>query len=125
MKLLTREITERIPALYAQDGKGDDALVHVKFFTPWTSWTWYATEATAIMQDGRELSLSEVDVDELLREDGSVEDVRFFGLVEGLETELGYFSLRELQGVKGPAGLRIERDIGYGPKRLGDVRRRS
>jgi len=124
MKLLTEKIRGRIPALYAQDGKGEDAVVHVKFFTPWSGWTWYATEATATMSDGREVPLSEVPLDHLL-DGGVVEDVRFFGLVEGLETEMGYFSLRELQSIKGPAGLRIERDIHFDSCRLGDVRRPS
>ena len=35
----------------------------------------------------------------------------FFGLVEGHVKELGYFSLSELQRVKGPMGLPIERDL--------------
>jgi hypothetical protein len=34
----------------------------------------------------------------------------FFGLVVGLETELGYFTLNELESVRGPMGLKIERD---------------
>jgi hypothetical protein len=37
----------------------------------------------------------------------------FFGLVEGHEKELGYFNLSELQSVKGPFGLKIERDMHF------------
>ena len=40
------------------------------------------------------------------------EDI-FFGLVIGLEIELGYFSLSELKSVKGPLGLPIESDLHY------------
>ena len=36
---------------------------------------------------------------------------QFFGLVDGLEAELGYFWLSELTGVRGPLGLPIERDL--------------
>ena len=51
MKLLTEEIKKKLPPLYAQDGKGGKAVVHVKFFTPDANWTWYATEF-----DGKDIS---------------------------------------------------------------------
>ncbi len=95
MKLLTEGIRKKLPALYAQDGKGGDALVSVKFFTPDSSWTWYATEF-----DGEDM---------------------FFGLVDGHERELGYFSLAELQKVRGPMGLPIERDLHWKPKTLKEI----
>jgi hypothetical protein len=88
MQLLTDEIRRRLPALYATQEQGDPTI-QVKFFTPWTSWTWYATEF-----DGQDI---------------------FFGLVEGLETEWGYFSLMELESIRGPGGLRIERDLYFDP----------
>ena len=86
MKLLTKEIERKIPALYTQEGKGDDARVYVKFFTPDSNWTWYATEFDP-------------------------ETGTFFGLVDGFERELGYFTLAELESAKGPMGLDIERDM--------------
>jgi hypothetical protein len=67
----------------------DDIRVQVKFFTPDSSWTFYALEF-----DG--------------------EDV-FFGLVVGFEIEAGYFSLSELEAVRGPLGLPIERDLWFEP----------
>jgi hypothetical protein len=45
----------------------------------------------------------------------------FFGLVDGLEKELGYFSLSELQSVRGPLGLPIERDLYWRPKTLKEI----
>ena len=33
-KLLTKAIATKVPALYAQDGKGMEAIAYVKFFTP-------------------------------------------------------------------------------------------
>jgi Protein of unknown function (DUF2958) len=43
MKLLTPELRAQLPPLYSQE-KNDDPIVHVKFFCPWSNWTWFATE---------------------------------------------------------------------------------
>jgi len=48
-------------------------------------------------------------------------DFHFFGLVDGLEKELGYVALSELQGVRGPLGLPIERDLWWKPKTLEEI----
>jgi len=95
MKLLTKEILEKLPKLYTQEEKGLDAIAVVKFFTPDSNWTWYATEF-----DGDDL---------------------FFGLVDGFEKEIGYFRLSELQSVKGALGLPIERDMYFKPKTLKEL----
>lgn len=95
MELLTKEVREQLPPLYSQEQEADP-LVICKFFTPDSTWTWYALEF-----DG-------VDV--------------FFGLVIGLEQELGYFLLSELRQARGPLGLPIERDIRFKPTRLSEVR---
>jgi len=97
MKLLTEEIKKKLPALYAQDGKGDKAIAYVKFFTPDSNWTWWATE---------------YDPNEKV----------FFGLVQGLEIELGYFALEELESARGPMNLPIERDMYFTPTTLGEIR---
>jgi hypothetical protein len=44
MKLLTKEIRQQLPRLYATENE-EDPIVHVKFFSPWLNWTWYATYA--------------------------------------------------------------------------------
>jgi hypothetical protein len=48
-------------------------------------------------------------------------DFRFFGLVDGHEKELGYFLLSELEEVRGPMGLPIERDLYFKPKTLEEI----
>jgi hypothetical protein len=97
MTLLTKSIRAALPKLYANDGKDEsETMVVVKFFTPDSSWTWYATEF-----DG-------VDT--------------FFGLVDGMEPELGYFSLQELEDARGPLGLLVERDTQFLPTPLSKVR---
>jgi Protein of unknown function (DUF2958) len=95
MNLLPDDIKAQLPALYSQE-QTEDPIAYAKFFTPNSNWTWYATEF-----DG--------------------EDV-FFGLVQGLEEELGYFSLEELQTTTGPAGLPIERDLSFTPTPLSQLR---
>jgi hypothetical protein len=97
MKLLTPEIERTLPPLRSTDGLGDRAIARVKFFTPWTFWTWYATE---------------YDPTERL----------FFGKVVGVEMELGYFLLDELEAIQGPAGLTIERDLQWFPRPLLECR---
>lgn len=99
MKLLTEEIKRKLPTLYEREDKGGDAIAYVKLFSPDSNpWTWYITEGS---QEG--------------------DDFIFFGLVDGHEKELGYFSLKELQSVKGPLGLPIERDLYWQPKTLREI----
>lgn len=95
--LMTQEIRRKIPPLYAQDGKGNDAIVYVKFFSPYSNWTWYATEF-----DGNDT---------------------FFGYVAGPYPELGYFSLSELENATLGNGVpAVERDTWWTPAPLGDIR---
>jgi hypothetical protein len=96
MPLLTDEIRERLPRLYATDELDLEALAQVKYFTPDAGWTWYASEF-----DGENI---------------------FFGLVVGLEIELGYFALSELEQVRGPLGLPIERDLYFEAKSLRELK---
>ena len=103
MKLLTKEIRNQLPPLYGQDGKGGKAIVHLKLFTPDSSFTWLITEGSPIIEDGVEV------------------DFQFFGLVEGHCKELGYVNLSQLEGVKGPLGLPIERDLHWEPKTLEEI----
>ena len=42
--------------------------------------------------------------------------------VVGLDVEIGYFSLRELQSVRGSWGLPIERDLSFEPKSLRELK---
>ncbi len=127
MKLLTKEIRDRLPPLYGQEGAGDDAIVYVKYFTPWTSWTWYITEGSAVViTDGEEenVPLSEVNekMGHLFWKDKPVVDVRFFGLVDGLVAEWGYVLLSELEAQRGPFGLKIERDMYSGLQIIKEVK---
>jgi hypothetical protein len=90
------DVAEELPALYSTEYEKDPLMI-VKFFTPDAGWTWYASEF-----DGEDI---------------------FFGWVVGLYQELGYFSLAELEQVRGPFGLHVERDIYFLPTRLSEVKR--
>ena len=100
MKLLTKETRKRIPRIGGQEELGNDAIIHVKYFGG-GSWSWFATEGEPVLDDkGREV------------------DFEFFGLVHGLEKELGYFYLSELQSIKFPPfNLGVERDLYFGTNR--------
>ncbi|HHG7495386.1 TPA: helicase-related protein [Streptococcus pneumoniae] len=72
--LMTYEMLERVPELYAQEDVAlADKEVHAAYIIPFRSnWTWYMTEYD--------------------RESGDA-----FGLVLGIEPEWGYFNLEELK----------------------------
>ena len=111
IKLLTKELGKALPALYSQE-KTPDPLVVCKFFTPDAGWTWFAIEGSPVDEDG----FYDTDKEKV--------DFVFFGLVSGIEVELGYFSLSELQSVRGKFGLPVERDLYFQPTRLSEVKKR-
>lgn len=91
MKLITKAIAAKLPALYANEGKAPaDVPVVAKFFTPWANATWFITE-------------------------GDLSDGTLWGLCDlGLGMpELGYVNLATLEELKGPFGLKVERDLYY------------
>jgi hypothetical protein len=79
-----------IPALYDTE-HAKDPTVYAAYSHPGSSWRWFVTE-----YDG---------------------EARFFGLVAGFETELGYFSREELEA----NGCTLEPD--WTPVPLSEVRR--
>ena len=78
----TEELKRQLPPVYSQENVANP-MVWVKYFHPLSYWIWYGFE-----------------YDE--------EDI-FFGWVSGFQDELGYFSLREMEGVGVMLG--VERDL--------------
>lgn len=71
-KLIPQTLLSDIPDLYETENTLDP-ICHVKLFTPDSNWTWYIIEF-------------------------SKEDTKTcFGYVQGMESELGYFTLDELE----------------------------
>jgi hypothetical protein len=97
-ELLPKEVASTIPPLYSQDCAADP-VARAKLFHPLSNWTWFVTE---------------YDPSERL----------CFGLVVGFETELGYFSLDEMEEMR-VHGLGVERDEGFTPRPLSQCRREA
>lgn len=100
LQLLTKEIEARLPRLGSTENIPEqEKVVQVKFFSPYSNWTWYAVEGEPLMNE----------------ETGYKTNFMFFGLVQGFEREWGYFSLNELESArKGPLPL-VERDLYFTP----------
>jgi hypothetical protein len=98
ISLIPPEIAREIPKLNATQEQ-PDPVAHVKFFTRWTDWAWFIIEF-----------------------DGSDQ---CFALVHGFEVELGHVSLQEIQSVRGPGGLLVERDPYFLPSVISRLRRRE
>lgn len=93
-KLITNELLKKFEELGAQDTP--DAIAVSKYFHSMSDWTWYATEYNK-------------------------DEEMFFGLVNGFETELGYFSLEELSGMI--YGVPFERDLSFEPTTIKEIKR--
>ena len=102
-ELMTKEVGDTIPALYENEHVTDydSVLAPAKLFSPYGNWTWFITEWDA--------------------ETGTC-----FGLVQGFETELGYFSLNELaEATVFGCVPAVERDLYWQPTTIGEIRRQS
>lgn len=98
MKLLTDELINRFAKVGRQEEIGDP-LVIAKFFNPTGAGTWFATEYDP-------------------------QSKNFFGYVSifgDWNDEWGYFSLIELESLRGPFGLGIERDIYFKESKISEV----
>jgi len=94
VELLPAELRASLPTF--QDVREEEnPMVHVKFFLPFTQWTWYA-----VAFDG-------VDT--------------FIGWVIGDFAEVGSFALSELEGLDGPFGVKVARDLAFTPQQLSVV----
>lgn len=114
MKLITKAIADRLVPAYqhsAETGEGSQAIV-AKFFTPWGAATWYITEGMPLDGNGEPTTPDKA------------EDWHLFGfcdLGDPQYAELGYVLLSQLQGLKGPFGLTVERDMYYDGHQLAEV----
>lgn len=87
MKFLTKELEKKLPPLGSTENvPTEEKEIIVKFFSPYSNWTWYAVEYDPT-------------------------DRVFFGLVHGFEKEWGYFSLDELESAKKGSLNLVERDL--------------
>ncbi len=95
--LIPKELIEKmkIPKLYETEEQ-KDPIAHIKLFID--GWTWYVIE----------IDKSDYNT--------------CYGLVDGFEQELGYFSLSELESISDIYGLKAELDISFKPTRLSKIK---
>src|SRR5258707_13976994 len=99
MKLMTDELRGKLPKLYATEHTPMlEKVVQASYFLPGSFWYWYPVEF-----DGNDT---------------------FWGVVAGDFVEFGYFQLSELQSIRGPWGLPMERDVYWDPTFIVEVVRR-
>ena len=97
--LIPENIKKQIPPLYATEDQ-KDPVVYIKLFLD--GWTWYITELSI---DG---------------------DIAFGYVVSPYcSGELGYFSLNEIQFIKGSLGIGVERDLSFKPTKLSQIKKAS
>lgn len=90
------DLIERMPKTYGQDGKGDDAIVHLHYFGG-GSGNWWITE-----------------------KDSEPEQNQAFGLADlGYGAELGYISIMEL------CENRVELDLHWTPVTIGELKKQK
>jgi hypothetical protein len=104
LKLLPYEIRENLPILGSQQSKGGEAKALAKCFTADGSLAWYISEGSARRDP-----------------DGKAVDYLLYGLVEGQCKKLDYFWLSDLETVRSPTGLPVERDRHWLPKMLEEI----
>ncbi len=97
-KLIPQTLLSDIPDSYETENVLNP-ICHVKLFTPDSNWTWYIIE------------FSKADAKTC------------YGYVQGLESELGYFTLEELESIHGPLGLAIERDLWFEPTSFSEIKK--
>ena len=95
--LIPKELIEKmkIPKLYETEEQ-KDPIAHIKLFID--GWTWYIIE----------IDKSDYNT--------------CYGLVDGFEQELGYFSLSELESISDSYGLKAELDISFKATRLSKIK---
>jgi hypothetical protein len=95
MKLLTKKIKEQATKQYKQ-GTDMEQMVVAKYFDPMGSWKWFLMNMHK-------------------------DDDYCWGIVKGHEVEMGSFSMKELESIKLPFGLKIERDLMFEPMKASEV----
>ena len=97
-KLIPTILLNDIPDLYETEGSLNP-ICHIKLFTPDSNWTWYIIEFSKANKN------------------------TCYGYVQGLESELGYFDLSELDSARGPLCLAIERDLSFEPTLFATIKK--
>jgi hypothetical protein len=96
MKLLTADLKKKFARTGSQQDVEDPVII-AKYFIGLYNWTFYATEFDPITKV-------------------------FTGIFRWLETEWGTIGLHHLESMRGPAGIRVERDKFFKSVRMSELR---
>ena len=96
MKLLTQELLKQLPPLGHSIESKEEPQAIVKWFTPDANFTWYVAEYNP-------------------------ENGLCWGLVDGFAKEFGYFTIREIEALRGPLKLPVERDWSFDPVNINSL----
>ena len=96
MKLLTKELLKKLPPIGHSIKSKEEPQAIVKWFTPDANFTWYVAEYNP-------------------------ENGMCWGLVDGLAKEFGYFTIREIEALRGPLKLPVERDWSFDPVNINSL----
>jgi hypothetical protein len=108
-KLILKPIAKALAKADTNDGSTPDPII-LKLFTPWGGCTWFIVSGTPLDAINGEATTVE-----------NAKDWHLFGfcdLGDARCAELGYVLLSELQSIRGPFGLKIERDIHFDDQSL-------
>jgi hypothetical protein len=100
MKLLTKELIKQIPTLAETDELGiEESFAYAKFFNPMGNHQWFITA----YDPEQNLAFG------------------YVNLNDPQMAELGYISIQEIENIKLPFGMTIERDRGFSKMPLTEV----
>lgn len=114
MMLITKAIATKLAAAdqsYVDSGETPQQVL-VKFFCPWGAATWWIVQGTPIDANGEPTTADKA------------KDWHMFGFADmgdHRSAELGYTLLSQLTEIRGPFGLKIERDRHYNGSTLKEV----
>ena len=97
MKLLTEQMKKELPAL-GSTAEESNPMVVAHFFNPCGAGDWYVIEGGEVNGD-----------------------YEFYGIANIIAPDFGSFRLSELESLKLPLGLTIERDLYWQPKGCQEV----
>ena len=88
--------SDRLPTI-DEAREEEPSIARIKLFDPTGSWTWYINSYDP-------------------------ETRQAYGLVDGLEREVGYFDMAELCAIRGNMGLPLERDLSWRPCPMSEIK---
>jgi len=110
MQLMTKKIEAEMPVLGSQRFQ-KDPVCRVKFFTRDSNWTWYGIEYDPELFYFRGYG-------------NHIQPTETYSKARELR-DLHYFSLEDLDEVRGPEGKPVERDITFKPVALSEIKKAS